>query len=130
MDLCLRWSNGTSGWDGVGQDGLLKDVRGEVVVHDVQPRTSLSPENAARLLAEFQSGESIRGLARKHKLHRTTVIRSLRRAGVPPLQPTSVTKKAELVWEAQRLRKEGLTLRKIAEAMGVSHPTVHRLLHA
>ncbi|MDR0417482.1 MAG: helix-turn-helix domain-containing protein [Propionibacteriaceae bacterium] len=32
--------------------------------------------------------------------------------------------------EANRLRREGLSLRKIAERMGVSHPTVYRLLAA
>jgi DNA invertase Pin-like site-specific DNA recombinase len=90
----------------------------------------LSPEHAALLVTEFEAGESIRGLARKHKLHRTTVIRSLRRAGIPPLCPTSAAKKPELVGEAHRLREDGLTLRKIAEVMGVSHPTVYRLLHA
>ncbi|MDR1442198.1 MAG: hypothetical protein LBJ02_07420, partial [Bifidobacteriaceae bacterium] len=73
-DLCSCWSNQVSGWQTNGSGGLLTDVRGEVVVLDVQPRTSLSPEHQARLLAEFESGESIRGLARKHKLHRTTVI--------------------------------------------------------
>jgi DNA-binding IclR family transcriptional regulator len=82
------------------------------------------------LLAEFDDGESIRGLARKHKLHRNTVIRSLRKAGVPPQRPTSVTERPELVREASRLREEGLPLRKIGQVMGLSHPSVHRLLAA
>jgi hypothetical protein len=33
-----------------------------------------------------------------------------------------------LVGEANRLRREGLSLRKIAEQVGLSHPSVHRLL--
>jgi orotate phosphoribosyltransferase-like protein len=35
-----------------------------------------------------------------------------------------------LVKEAHLLRDQGLTLRKTAEAMSVSHPTVHRPLRA
>jgi transposase-like protein len=90
----------------------------------------LSPEHAQRLLAGFEAGESIRGLARKHKLHRNTVFRSVRKAGVPPQHPLSITKRPALVWEASRLREEGLTLRKIGEVMGLSHPSVHRLSNA
>jgi DNA-binding transcriptional regulator LsrR (DeoR family) len=47
---------------------------------------------------------------------------------VPPIHTTGATKQPHLVKEANLLRQQGLTLRKIAEAMGVSHPTVHRLL--
>jgi lambda repressor-like predicted transcriptional regulator len=129
-NLYSRWSGAVSGWESDGQVGPLKDVRGEVVVQDVQPRTLVGLEHAERLLAEFEAGESIRGLARKHKLHRNTVIRSLRKAGVPPQRPTSITKRPELVTEASRLREEGLTLRKIGEVMGLSRPSVHRLLNA
>jgi predicted transcriptional regulator len=42
----------------------------------------------------------------------------------------SITKRPELVAEANRLREEGLTLRKIGEVMGMSHPSVYRLLSA
>jgi lambda repressor-like predicted transcriptional regulator len=79
-------------------------------------------------LAEFESGESIRGLARQHKLHRTTVIRSLRRAGVAPQRTVAVTQRPELVKEVHRLREKGLSLREIASEVGVSHPSVHRVL--
>ncbi|MCL1898167.1 MAG: hypothetical protein FWG16_05035 [Micrococcales bacterium] len=80
------------------------------------------------LLADFEAGESVRGIARKHNLAHSTVTRNLRKAGVSSLQPVGVTKQPELVEEANRLRTDGLSLRKIAKQMGLSHPTVHQLL--
>ncbi|MDR0432081.1 MAG: hypothetical protein LBH48_02045 [Bifidobacteriaceae bacterium] len=96
----------------------------------VSQGTSYKGAHAALLLADFEAGAPIRGLARKHKLHRSTAIRSLRRAGVSPQRPTPITKQPELVARAIQLREEGLTLRKIGKVMGLSHPSVHRLLNA
>ena len=80
------------------------------------------------IVVDLEAGESVRGIARKYHLHRSTVVRSLRKAGVPPIRPVGVTRQSSLVEEAHRLRGDGLSLRKIAAQMGVSHPTVHRLL--
>jgi transposase len=82
------------------------------------------------IVTDLEAGESVRGIARKYHLHRTTVIRNLRKAGVAPRRPEGVAGRPELVAEARRLRGEGLSLRGIAKAIGVSHPSVHRMLSA
>ncbi|MDR1442111.1 MAG: helix-turn-helix domain-containing protein [Bifidobacteriaceae bacterium] len=106
------------------------DTRWPMAGRNETATTSITPELAALILADLEAGESVRGIARKYHLHRSTVTRNLRKAGVAPIQTTGVTKQPNLVKEANLLREQGLSLRKIAEAMGLSHPTVHRLLHA
>jgi DNA-binding transcriptional regulator LsrR (DeoR family) len=79
------------------------------------------------LVGEFEAGETARGLARKHGLHRSTVVRRLRQAGVETGQ-RKISSSRELVSEVQELRGQGLSLRQIAKEVGISHPSVHRLL--
>jgi lambda repressor-like predicted transcriptional regulator len=109
-------------------DEAGSDVRGPLAGPIETVATSVSPALAARIVADLEAGESVRGLARKYHLHRSTVIRNLRKAGVGPIRPTGVTKQPHLVREAHRLRGEGMSLRKIGKAMGLSHPSVNRLL--
>ncbi|MDR2372822.1 MAG: helix-turn-helix domain-containing protein [Bifidobacteriaceae bacterium] len=42
--------------------------------------------------------------------------------------PATLSASRELVVEIQELREQGLSLRAIARQVGVSHPSVHRLL--
>jgi DNA-binding transcriptional regulator LsrR (DeoR family) len=81
------------------------------------------------LADEYAAGETARGLARKHGLHRTTVVRRLRQAGVETGQ-RRLSDSPELVAEVNQLRAQGLSLRAIAERAQISHPSVHRLLGA
>jgi DNA-binding IclR family transcriptional regulator len=81
------------------------------------------------LVGEYEAGETAGGLARKHGLHQSTVVRKLMQAGVSTGQ-RKLSDSRELVAEMQQLREQGLSLRAIAERVGVSHPSVHRLLAA
>jgi lambda repressor-like predicted transcriptional regulator len=78
-------------------------------------------------VAEFEAGASGRELARKHGLHRTTVTRTLREAGVSSGQRT-LGSLPDLVTECRSLRDSGATLRAIGTAVGISHQSVMRVL--
>ncbi|MDR2379721.1 MAG: helix-turn-helix domain-containing protein [Bifidobacteriaceae bacterium] len=90
-------------------------------------RTSRTSQFGRTLAGAYGAGETARGLARKHGLHRSTVVRKLRRSGVSTGQRT-LSASYELVAEIRQLRERGLSLRAIAKQVGVSHPSVHRLL--
>jgi lambda repressor-like predicted transcriptional regulator len=122
-------SDGVSGISVEVVDEAETDARGPMAGPTETATTSVTPEVAALIVTDLEAGESVRGIARKYHLHRSTVTRNLRKAGVPPIQTTGVTKQPNLIKEANRLRREGLSLRQIAKEMGVSHPTVHRLLN-
>jgi DNA-binding NarL/FixJ family response regulator len=124
----LYLSDGVSGISVEVVDEPDFDVRGPVAGPIETATTSITPQLAQMIVGDLEAGESVRGIARKYHLHRSTVVRNLRKAGVPPIQPVGATRKPALVNEANRLRREGLSLRKIAEQMGLSHPSVHRLL--
>jgi DNA invertase Pin-like site-specific DNA recombinase len=123
-------SEGISGIKVEVVDEPVCDVRGSLAGLNETATTSVTPELAQMIVTDLEAGESVRGIARKYHLLRSTVARNLRKAGIPPIQPVGATRKPELVKEANRLRREGLSLRKIAAQMGVSHPTVYRLLNA
>jgi transposase-like protein len=59
------------------------------------------------LVDEYEAGETARGLARKHGVHRSTVARKLRQAGVETGQ-RKLSGSHELVAEIQELRVQGL----------------------
>jgi len=79
------------------------------------------------LEAEFEAGVSCSELARRHVIHKMTVVRQLRRAGVDT-KCRSLASSSELVSRVQELGEQGLSERRIAKAVGVSSSSVHRLL--
>jgi DNA-binding CsgD family transcriptional regulator len=128
-ELYSRWSGKVSGWDDGCLDGPLEPPIGAVEGRYVTPRTFLPPDLTLKLAADYEAGATARGLARQHGIHRTTVVRHLRRAGVVTRQRRMADSEA-LVSRAGALRGEGRSLRTIGAELGISHPCVKRLLDA
>jgi DNA-binding IclR family transcriptional regulator len=79
------------------------------------------------LAEEYEAGPSAAALARKYNMHKSTVWRHLARAGVETGQHFLV-KNERLIAEVKKLRASGQTLRLIAAHVGISHPSVLRML--
>jgi hypothetical protein len=126
-NLYLRWSSQVSGFPADGLASPLSDVCGQTEVQNVHPQTNLRTEQVAKLVAEYQSGETVRGLARKHGLHRGTVVRRLHGAGVSTGQQKFAAD-TTLVQKVRTLRGMGLTIRQVADEAGISHQSALRLL--
>jgi len=77
--------------------------------------------------AGFEQGMSCTALARTHGVHKTTVLRRLRKAGVETRRAT-LASSSDLVGKVRELGEQGLSERRIAKAVGVSKSSVHRLL--
>lgn len=128
-ELYNRWSGEVCGWDDGCLYGPLEPPVGAVEGRHVTPRTFLPPDLTLKLAADYEAGATARGLAREHGIHRTTVVRHLRRAGVVTGQRRMADSEA-LVDRARALRGEGRSLRAIGVELGISHPSVKRLLDA
>jgi IS30 family transposase len=120
-------SEAESEWVAEGHDEAVGDVRGPIRRGTWSVRTSRTSQMGRTLVDQYEAGETARGLARKHGLHRSTVARKLRRAGVPTGQ-RKLSASHELVAEIAELRDRGLSLREIGKRVGISHPSVHRLM--
>jgi DNA-binding IclR family transcriptional regulator len=105
----------------------LKDVRGELAGRSGTAKTSVTPGVALCLAEEYEAGVSAAELARRYRMHKATVWRHLARAGIETGKHT-LANNERLIIEITALRAAGLTLRQIAAQVGVSHPSVHRLL--
>jgi DNA-binding IclR family transcriptional regulator len=79
------------------------------------------------LAEEYEAGTSAVALAGKYNMHKSTVWRHLARAGVETGQHF-LAKNERLIAEVRSLRAAGLTLRQAAARIGVSRPSVLRLL--
>ncbi|MDR1442202.1 MAG: helix-turn-helix domain-containing protein [Bifidobacteriaceae bacterium] len=84
----LYLSDGISGISVEVVEEAETDARGPMAGPNETAATSITPELAALILADLEAGESVRRIARKYHLHRSTVTRNLRKAGVPSLQLT------------------------------------------
>jgi transposase-like protein len=125
--LRFALSSAEPGWVGEGPGEALRDVRGPVQRGTWSMRTSRTSQMKRTLVAEYEAGETARGLARKYGLHRTTVVRKLRQAGVNTGQ-RKLSSAFDLVAEIHALREQGMSLRGIANRVGASRSSVHRLL--
>lgn len=65
-----------------GQNTVISDPRGPVIEAIETVRNSVTPETAARMVALYEAGASTRQVAAEVGMHRQTVMRHLRRAGV------------------------------------------------
>lgn len=90
----------------------------------------LSEDQRAELLGLYEGGASTYELARRFKIRRDMVTTYLKRAGlaVRPGPRLALGESAER--EAARLYASGLSLRQIAQRMGVSDNTVLKALRA
>jgi len=77
--------------------------------------------------ADFRAGVSCSELARRRGIHKMTVVRRLRSAGVETKR-RPLASSSELVSRVQELGEQGLSERRIAKVIGVSKSSAHRLL--
>lgn len=91
----------------------------------VQPQTRLKPDAILRLVADYLAGQTTYELAAAYNVHRHTVTRHLRKAGIR-LRLDGLT--AEQVDEAVQLYTQGWSLARVASRLGVTADTVRARL--
>ncbi|MDR2973196.1 MAG: hypothetical protein LBV00_00585 [Propionibacteriaceae bacterium] len=68
--------------DGASDRAEIVDSRGCIVSNSQKVQTFLGPDRVAELVARYRAGEGVKRLAGVFGVHRSTVWRHLRRAGV------------------------------------------------
>ena len=79
--LVERWLLLVGDWHRHGYDTSLTDVRGPCQGTNEDPKTWFSQAMMASVRTGFEQGMSCTALARTHGVHKTTVMRRLRKAG-------------------------------------------------
>ena len=125
--LVRRWSGATQGWGRAGYVAPISDSRGACQTPLGRTQTFLDAALVDSLKAHHEDGRSCASLAREHGLHKMTVIRALREAGVETRR-LPLNESSDLASRVHSLREDGLSERGIALAVGVSRSSVHRLL--
>lgn len=123
--LVERWNRGVYG--GVRRASTLpvQTDRGPLVRRIGSAQTFLTPAEVDRLVADYDAGLSVRGLAKKYGIHRGTVSAHLRRRNVALHRPgLGVDDRAEAV----RLFRAGVSMRAIARRLGVGRSPVRAAL--
>lgn len=104
----------------------VQDVRGPTKPAAAVKRIRrLTPDERTELAKHYRSGLTVYQLAAKYGIHRHTVSRHLREAGVR-LRLDGMT--AEQIDAAVQLYASGWSLARIAERFGVTATTVHKRL--
>lgn len=97
------------------------DSRGVVAKNAAKSQTRLTPERRAELVADYEAGMPVRMIAAKYAVHRGTVPTLVTKDGARlRTSGLSLTGRAH----AASLYAEGLTLREVAERLGVDEKTV------
>jgi hypothetical protein len=103
----------------------LVDLPEPVPAPSRQRQVRLSPERAAQLVVEYESGVEMYVLAERYGIHRHSVRAHLDRAGVV-VRPRGLSEIQ--TDEAVRLYVAGWPLVRLAERLGCDHETVRRAL--
>jgi predicted DNA-binding protein YlxM (UPF0122 family) len=90
-----------------------------------QVQRRLTPEQAERLVAEYEAGDSMQRLAKRWNLHRTTVADHLRRAG-SAVRERGIP--AERLDEAIRLYADGWSCQRLADRYSCDDETIRQTL--
>jgi transposase len=101
--------------------------RGQDAQRSGQRQHRLSQAEIAELIVAYHQGQSIRQLARRFKVHRTTVTALLRRQGIE-LRQAGLAPAA--IPAAASLYGQGWSLARLGERFGVDAATVWRALRA
>lgn len=103
----------------------VRDARGSLVRRIETAQTFLTPSEVDRLIEDYEAGMSVRGLAKKYGIHRATVSAHLSRRNTPRRKlGLDVDESAEAV----RLFRGGVSMRAIAQIMGVDRKAIRRAL--
>lgn len=102
-------------------DGLAPEPR--------QRQNRLKPDEVTALCDEYRSGKSVRELAARYQIHRTTVLDHLNRNGVErrPNRKKLVGARLE---KAARLYQKGNSLDAVGKRLDVDAATVRRSLYS
>jgi len=93
-----------------------------------QTRTEhLSPSDVAAIICAYHSGSTTRELAEEFAIHRQTVSRALKKAGVP-LRAKTRRLDDDQVAEAAERYDQGWTLAQLADHFDVGRETIRREL--
>ena len=123
--LVDRWNRGTYGGQKRASKPPVETHRGPVVRKIGSAQTFLNPAEVDHLVADYEAGVSVRGLAKKYGIHRGTVSAHLRRRNTPRRRPgLGVDERAEAV----RLFRAGVSMRAIARRLGVGRAPVRAAL--
>ena len=88
-------------------------------------QTFLTAAEVDALVGDYLAGMSVKALAERYGIHRTTVFSHLRRRNVPSRRPgLGIDEKAEAVW----LARAGVSMRAIGRRMGVDRKAVRAAL--
>jgi len=88
----------------------------------------LTQVEIAELVAARQAGTQIKDLASRFRVHKSTVIAHLERAGVPGMRWPGKTLTPEQVQDAAWLYQSGLNLIEVGARFGVDRRQVSRAL--
>lgn len=107
------------------QGSQVVDQRGPVRGSSCQSQTRLSASNHAELLAGYADGVPVHELATRFQVHRGTVTKLVRQAGLAVRRPAVPEPVRQ---EAVRLYVDGLTLVEVGERLGINDKTVRLLV--
>ena len=103
----------------------VTDERGPVCGNSCQSQTRLSASNQEELLAGYAAGVPVQELAVRFQVHRGTVTKLVRQAGLGVRRPAVPEPVRQ---EAVRLYADGLTLVEVGEQLGINDKTVRLLV--
>ncbi len=107
---CSRWSRGVYRQSKRPSEPCVADSRGQAVRSLEMAQTFLTDSEVDELVAAFEAGATLRGLAKQFHIHRLTAAAHLARRGVPVRQrglDSAQTKEAAQLYQAGWMNHPG-----------------------
>lgn len=123
--LVTRWKRGVYRMSQRPETAPMEDSRGTVVRRIEHLQTFLTAAEVDRLVDDYLGGTTVNELADRYGVHRATVSAHLTRRRVGRRRPGLGVDEAA---EAVRLHLGGVSMRAIAQSMGVDRKAVRRVL--
>ena len=123
--LVTRWKRGVYRVSQRPETAPMEDSRGTVVRRIEQLQTFLTAAEVDRLVDDYLDGTTVNELADRYGVHRATVSAHLTRRRVGRRRPGLGADEAA---DAVRLHLGGVSMRAIAQSMGVDRKAVRRAL--
>ena len=123
--LVTRWKRGVYRVSQRPETAPMEDSRGTVVRRIEHLQTFLTAAEVDRLVDDYLDGTTVNELADRYGVHRATVSAHLTRRRVGRRRPGLGVEEAA---EAVRLHLGGVSMRAIAQSMGVDRKAVRRAL--
>ncbi len=123
--LVTRWKRGVYRVSQRSETAPSEDSRGTVVRRIEHLQTFLTAAEVDRLVDDYLDGTTVNGMADRYGVHRATVSAHLTRRRVGRRRPGLGVEEAAV---AVRLHLGGVSMRAIAQSMGVDRKAVRRAL--